>query len=127
MDEAELTDAGFARRVDIELDALGYPENNILRRKAVQILTRADAHQAEIDALTARLTAMTENAERLAEYVMTAEDYARDVASGRMWTLETTGDGGQALISLSTDLGDYDLDNFRTALAAHRKLIEQQT
>lgn len=38
--ETRLSDIGFARRVDAELDALGYPENHDLRRKAVEICTR---------------------------------------------------------------------------------------
>lgn len=34
--DPQLTNEGFARRVDAELDALGYPENHTLRNAAKQ-------------------------------------------------------------------------------------------
>ena len=36
----ELNDEGFARRVDTELDALGYPKTHILRLHAAAIIAR---------------------------------------------------------------------------------------
>ena len=67
---------------------------------------RSDTHQAEIDAVTVRLTAMTENAERLAKFM--------DLLNGSF--------GGGMVITFSA----IDVQEVETALAAHRKLMEQQ-
>jgi hypothetical protein len=75
---------------------------------------------ARLPDLEAKYIALKEAADGLAEAVKAATDYASDASNGHLWFV-TKKDGRDALVRLSVEEGQQDLNTFRSALARYRE------